>query len=266
MIETIGNKLDIVGCVIAFYYLKKVHTERTGDIISKSMVLFAAFYGLIKATRLFHPSKPLKPHVEAEWRSRVIGTVHATIITIGSILCFLEWTQYEGNDGWAYTNTEIYYYPEIFASIFGGFLQYDLMWLLLNKKENFDLASIVHHVLYLGITHYVLWGRFFGRPFAWLSFGELSTPFLHLRWFYAVLNRKENPWYHTFSILFALTFLFTRVLCYGLGLVDIWFAKDVWLKLPHGLHAVIFGVHLGYGLNLFWAQKVMGALLKRYKK
>lgn len=266
MLQIVSAKLDIVLCALGFHYLKNVHTKQTGDIITNSTLLFGLSYGLIKVTRLFHPPRYLNPHVEAEWRSRVIGTVHATIITVGSILCFLEWSQYEKNEGWAYTNTDIYYYPELFASIFGGYLQYDLIWLLWNKKDNFDLASIVHHVLYLAITHYVLWGRFFGRPFAWLSFGELSTPFLHLRWFCAVLDRKDSSWYSLLSILFAVTFLFTRVLCYGLGLVDIWISRDVWLQLPYGLHAVVLGVHLGYGLNLFWAQKVGSALLKRYKK
>lgn len=266
MLQTLSTKVDLIFCAICFHFLNKVHGERTADLITKSMAMFGFSYGLIKVTRLFHPIKELKEHVEAEWRSRVVGTMHATILTIGSILCFLEWSQYENNDGWAYTNTDKYYYPELFASIFGGFLQYDLLWLLWNKKKNFDLASIVHHVLYLAITHYVLWGRFFGRPFAWLSFGELSTPFLHLRWFYAVMNRKESSWYSLFSILFAVTFLFTRVVCYGLGIVDIWLAKDVLLELPRGLHGVILGVHLGYGLNLFWAQKVTAALLKRYKK
>jgi len=230
------------------------------------MAFFGMSYGLIRHTRIIHPSPgKLKAHEEAEWRSRVIGFIHAVILTIGSIFCFLEWP-YPANDGWSTTNPDVYYYPELFASIFVGYLQYDLLWLLWHKKENFDLASIVHHTLYIAITHYVLWGRFFIRPFAWLSLGELSTPFLHLRWFFAVLNQKQSKWYKLSSIFFVTSFLFTRVLCYGLGIVDIWLAREILLQLPHGLHCVILGIHCGYALNLFWAGKVFGALKKIVKK
>jgi hypothetical protein len=260
------QNLDLITCLTCFSYLVKLQPQRNADIITKSMAFFSFSYGLLKYTRILHPPKQLKAHIEAEWRSRVVSMIHAVVLIIGSILCFSEWKDLPGNDGWYTTNPDVYYYPEFFASIFAGFLQYDLLWLLWHKKENFDMASIVHHTLYIAITHYVLWGRFFCRPYAWLSLGELSTPFLHLRWFFAVLDWKESKYYTLFSILFATTFLFTRVICYGLGLVDIWQSKDAWVSLPYGLYAVIAGVHAGYVLNLLWAGKVIGGLKKHYIK
>lgn len=264
-LPVIGNKLDLIACVTCFSYLIGLQPQRNADLITKSMAFFSALYGLLKYTRFLHPpenAKQLKAHVEAEWRSRLVGLLHALVLIVGSILCFLEWPHYEGDEAYTVTNPDKYYNPEIFASIFAGYLQYDLLWLLWHKKENFDMASIIHHILYIAITHYVLWGRFFVKAYAWLSFGELSTPFLHLRWFFAVMDWKDNKWYTVSSIFFAITFLFTRVICYGLGLVDIWLSKSVWFQLPYGFHAVVFGVHLGYVLNLFWAGKVFGALTK----
>ena len=178
-------------------------------------------------------------------------------------MCFLEWPHYVSpSHAWHVENRqpETEYYPVLFASIFVGYLQYDFLWLLLHRKKNYDLGSMIHHSLYIAITHYVLHGYYFVRPFAWLAFCEISTPCLHLRWFYAVTNKKENPWYAFWSILFAATFLFSRVLCYGWGIVDIWRAKDILMTKPYGLYAVIVGIHLGYVLNLFWAQKVLSAL------
>ncbi len=257
---------DLIACSICVSYLTKLQEPQNADLITKSMILFGMSYGIIRHTRIFHPPpNKLKAHEEAEWRSRIVGTIHAVILTIGSIFCFREWPHYPENDAWTVTNPDVYYYPELFASIFAGYLQYDLFWLLWHKKENFDFASIVHHTLYIAITHYVLWGRFFARPFAWLSLGELSTPFLHVRWFFAVLNKKESKWYKLFSFLFVISFLFTRVLCYGLGLIDIWLAREILFQLPYGLYGVILGIHCGYALNLFWAGKVVSALKKIFK-
>ena len=266
MLQIITGNADAFICLSVCYYLLTLQPQRNVFVIVSSMAFFAFGYGFIKYTRLLHPTEILKPHVEAEWRSRVVGFVHAVILIFGSILCFSEWWIYPANDGWVVETPNIYYYPELFASIFVGFLQYDLLWLMKNRKENFDPATIAHHILYIAITHYVLWGRFFCRPFAWLSCGELSTPFLHLRWFLIVTNKKASKLYSIYSKLFAGTFLFTRVICFGLGLVDLWLAKKVWMELPYGLYAVIFGVHLGFTLNLFWGTKVLSALYKLHLK
>lgn len=266
MLGFIVDNLDTALCLGIFRYLTKLQPQQqNADIINKSMVIFAFSYGTIKYTRLFHPSKQLESHIEAEWRSRIVGMVHAIVLIIGSILCFSEWP-YRGDDAWVVKDPEVYYYPEIFASIFAGYLQYDLIWLIKNRKENFDLATIIHHLLYIPITHYVLWGRFFARPFAWLSVGELSTPFLHLRWFCIATDNKQSKLYSIYSNLFAITFLLTRVIGFGLGLVDLWLDRNIWLPLPVGLKFVILGVHMGFGLNLFWAKKVTNALFKHLKK
>ena len=230
------------------------------------MAAFGFIYILLTYTGIFKPPNQMKSHVKAEWRSRVVGLIHAIILVIGSLLSFSEWPHYPDNDGWTVTNPDVYYYPELFASIFVGYLQYDMIWLVKHRKENFDASTFVHHILYIAISHYVLWGRFFLIPFAWLSFGELSTPFLHLRWFLVVSDRKQSKWYSLYSNLFAVTFLFTRVFCFGLGLVDLWLSKHVWFDLPYGLYAVIVGVHLGFVLNLFWGTKVVSALIKHMKK
>lgn len=263
--ELLSRNVDTVACLTISSFLIKLQSQRNADVITKSMATFGLMYLLLTYTGIFGPSKQLKPHVEAEWRSRVVGFIHAVVLAIGSLLSFSEWPYYPDNDGWAVTNPDVYYYPELFASIFVGYLQYDMIWLLKHRKENFDAATFVHHILYIAISHYVLWGRFFIIPFAWLSFGELSTLFLHLRWFLVVLDRKQSKLYSLFSKLFAVTFLFTRVFCFGLGLLNMWLHRGVWLQLPYGLHAVTVGIHLGYALNLFWGMKVASALRKHMK-
>ena len=261
--------IEIIATVGVYAYLVNLQIPKIAFIITSSTLLFTGLYGVLRQTRFLHPANKVEPHIEAEWRSRIIGTVHAIILTIGSALCFLEWRHLlEPSHAWhvPVRSPENEYHPVLFASVFVGYLQYDFLWLIYHRKKNFDAGSMIHHALYIAITHYVLHGYYFVRLFAWLSFCEVSTPFLHLRWFCAVSNKKDSKWYTIWSLLFAATFLFSRVLCYGFGLIDIWYHRSYWLPLPYGLYSVIAGVHLGYVLNLFWAVKVISAAKKQMKK
>ena len=194
------------------------------------------------------------------------------MLTIGSLFCFYE--VFNGRlsleKAWK-CDAQRAMYTLKFASIFVGYLQYDLWWLLTHTDTNgnYDISSIIHHVLFISVTHFNAKGLYFVRCFAWLSFAELSTPFLHLRWFYIILQKKDSMGYFISSLLFALTFLFTRVLGYTLGLIDLWKAYPTWSAMTLledfnevGFYLVIFALHLGYVLNLFWSVKVVKALRK----
>lgn len=128
-----------------------------------------------------------------------------------------------------------------------------------------DAASAIHHTLFIAITHYVLWGWYFKQPYAWLSFAEVSTPFLHARWFLAVIGRKEGSAYTAASLLFASTFLATRVVGYILGIWDLWNCYALWKDAKWGLYAVVAGCHAGLLLNLFWSRAVIGAVVRAVK-
>ena len=128
------------------------------------------------------------------------------------------------------------------------------------------VGSLVHHTLFISITHYVLWGWYFKKPFAWLSFTELSTPFLHLRWMLAVLEQKHTTAYAAISFAFAITFLATRTVGYGLGIADLWRNRAMWLPAKTGLYFVIAGVHAGFALNLVWSAAVANNLRKALSK
>lgn len=220
----------------------------------------------------------------AEWRSRFLAIINALILIVGSALCFTEWVStYEpASEGWVKTlplecsnsskdNTCSCFtsYPLTFASLFVGYLQWDLCWLIWHRDTHYDVGSMIHHSVFIAVTQFVLLETYFRKPFAWLSFTELSTPFLHLRWILAATGMKENRLYFLASLGFALTFLSTRAVGYGLGLIDVWRNRESWGKIP-GLWAVVGGLHLGYLLNLFWSIKVGSALVrtvfKRTKK
>ena len=214
----------------------------------------------------------------AEWRSRILAITNALILIVGSGFCFTEWisTYDPPSEGWVMTlplqcsgneSTCSCFssYPITFASLFVGYLQWDLCWLIWHRDTHHDVGTMIHHAIFIGVTQFVLSDTYFRKPFAWLSFTELSTPFLHFRWILAATGRKDDPFYFWSSLGFALTFLSTRTVGYGLGLIDVWRNRESWEKIP-GLWGVVVGLHLAYLLNLFWSWKVGSALVRTLSK
>ena len=80
-----------------------------------------------------------------------------------------------------------------------------------------------------------------------------------------MLGRKEGL-YDAVSVAFALTFLLTRVLGYGVGITHLWMQRALWLPEWRGLVLPIAGVHAGFGLNLFWGRTVFPNLIKATRK
>ena len=244
----------------ALAYLTDQQESASARLIVSSTAAYTALYALLRATGLFQPAAgTISPGEMAEWRSRVGSTINAVVLIYGSLLCFSEWP-YAGAEG--FVSAHLWSHPVTFASIFAGYLHFDLCWVLWHQRSTPDVASIVHHSMFIAITHYVLWGWYFKQPYAWLSFAELSTPFLNGRWFLAVLGRKSGAAYTAMSLAFALTFLLTRVVGYSLGLYDLWMNYALWQNAKVGLKVVVAGCHMGLALNLFWSRAVVGALVK----
>jgi hypothetical protein len=213
----------------------------------------------------------------SEWRSRLLAIFNALILIVGSVLCFTEWvsTYAPESEGWVKTlplqcNDSIdgggdcscfSSHPVTYASLFVGYLQWDLCWLIWHRDTHPDGGSMIHHSIFIGVTQFVLSETYFRKPFAWLALTGLSTPFLHVRWILAATGQKSNGLYFWVSLGFALTFLSTRSVGYGLGLVDVWRNRTSWGVIS-GLWGVVAGLHLAYLLNLLWSFKVGSALVR----
>jgi len=128
--------------------------------------------------------------VAAEWRSRLLAIANALILIVGSGLCFTEWisTYVPESEGWVKTlplqcniTSNICScfssHPNTYASLFVGYLQWDLCWLIWHRDTHYDIGSMIHHSIFIGVTQFVLTETYFRKPFAWLSLTELSTPF-----------------------------------------------------------------------------------------
>ena len=251
----------LAACALGL--VTSIQEPAVARIIGGTSAAYAVWYALLRATGWLQPAAgSISPAEMAEWRERLSSTINAIIITVGSVLCFCEWP-YAGVEGWI--SAHLWSHPVTFASIFVGYLQYDLCWVLYHQRATPDVASIVHHSLFIAITHYVLYAWYFKQPYAWLSLAELSTPFLNGRWFLAVSDRKSGRAYSATSFAFAITFLVTRVLGYGWGIMDMWRCYAKWKGAHWGAYAVVAGCHAGFVLNVFWARGVVAALVRAVK-
>ena len=245
--------------------LTRLQEPACQQLVLGTTLIAGALYALMRFGGLGMPAAGRLSAVDAAaWRSRVLSTAHALVLIVGSLLCFSEWP-YSGAEGWISAPGR-WSHPVTFASIFVGYLQWDWLWCVWHLSSHKDYASVVHHSLFIAVAHSVLHGWYFKLPFAWLAFAELSTPFLNGRWFLAVLGRKEGGLYDAVSVAFALTFLLTRVLGYGIGIAHLWMQRALWLPEWRGLALSIAGVHAGFGLNLFWGASVGPNLVKAVRR
>lgn len=206
------------------------------------------------------PQKKLKRKDTVDWHSRVISSIHAVILCIGALGCYLEMQGVKREllvKGYAV-------YPDVFARIFLGYLLYDTSNMLVYFKYLGDPSAIAHHILFMLAAAYVLDQSIMAFPFIWLALGEISTPSVNLRWHLAVLDRKEGNLYLLNGLLLTFLFFTARVICYGAGLWHLWGLRDVWAgpKEPVTNYVLVALFCLGYLLNLYWMQAILKGAIK----
>lgn len=144
--------------------------------------------------------------------------------------------------------------PDVFARIFLGYLIYDLTAMITFYADLNDPSGLLHHALFAPCAAYVLAHSIMAFPFVWLSFCEVSTPFVNLRWHLAATNQKHGPLYLWNGVLMAALFFLARIVFYGAGLLHLIAVRDVWgaPEMPLGHKIVVSLFMVGYILNVYW--------------
>eukprot|EP00959_Pyramimonas_sp_CCMP1952_P310810 6504346-Pyramimonas_sp.AAC.1 len=149
-------------------------------------IVFASFWGFHLLFQFFRkasyafpfaPPRNLGYKDKVDWNGRLVSTVHAVAMVVGTLLALDESRAYSDEDclfGYGF-------YPATFASVFMGYLLYDSTYCWYYFKILKDWPSLVHHAIYLMVCGYVLHNMFFKFPFVWLMMGEISTPSVNLR-------------------------------------------------------------------------------------
>eukprot|EP00192_Tetraselmis_astigmatica_P018377 CAMPEP_0117647956 /NCGR_PEP_ID=MMETSP0804-20121206/126_1 /TAXON_ID=1074897 /ORGANISM="Tetraselmis astigmatica, Strain CCMP880" /LENGTH=245 /DNA_ID=CAMNT_0005453483 /DNA_START=137 /DNA_END=871 /DNA_ORIENTATION=+ len=225
------------------------------DIRSLDIALTAAWaagYAAVAVAKIGIPNAVSKTKAtKLEWDMRIVSNVHAVILLAGCLSTFIASLEYSDEEmvfGFAPG-------PDIYGRIFRSYLVYDFFMCAVFYSLLKDTGTLIHHVLFLIVATYALKNSLFKFQFAWLTAGELSTPFVNLRWQLAVTDRKDTLLYLWNGVCLALSFFVGRVLAYTFGLYHLLFGiRHVWVNAntPIGMYLTVAGLVAGYILNLYW--------------
>jgi len=197
---------------------------------------------------------------KVEWDLRIVSSVHALVLLAGSALVYVELRGVDAREmvfGYSF-------WSHLFAQIFRSYLVYDLTMVVRFYPLLKDIGSVIHHAIFLSVVGYCYKYSFFKYPFIWLTAGELSTPFVNLRWHLAERGQQRGAAYVANGVLLAATFFLSRVVLYGWGLAGLYRIRGAWVgrDTPLGLYVVTAGLVAGYLLNLYWFRLIARGLLK----
>ena len=174
-------------------------------------------------------------------------------------------------------------------SIFLSWLLYDLGHVTLSYPHLGGIDTIAHHVGFIFASAVCGAFRILPFPFAWLTVGELSSIALNVRWGLINTGRGDTSALRYAQTTFAVLFIATRIVLYGLGLY--YLLEQQWKLLlarqktpmespietplllapvahvPIWLLGTVCGLLVGgYGLNLVWLGKILHMATKPHEK
>lgn len=196
-------------------------------------------------------------------RSLFASTIHA----INCVVAVLAWNCVYSPDFWNPTRmflgvigTGDELMPYLILYSFGYFM-YDFI-VMIAYPETADWQSFVHHFT---VASSMVGGTYLNVAVPYMFFfliEELSTPFLNLKYF----ARNRPVAYHWFSVTFALTFLFSRMVCgSAIYLTLAYHAREGLALMPGTVEASAFCfmfacVTVTRALNLNWSRLILGKL------
>lgn len=170
-------------------------------------------------------------------------------------------------------------------------MSYDLGHVVAAYPQLGGIDTLLHHAAFFVAALVAGSQRAFNFAFGWLVLCEASTPFLNARWFYRTLKKRDSEKREsekkTMSVAlatlgirdpeklakvidvgFAVTFILTRVVGYGLGFTHS--LRGLWLGYyapiqPWAWRTMFSLVGIGGALNLLWASRIVAALLRKGK-
>lgn len=128
------------------------------------------------------------------------------------------------------------------------------------KLGSYD--TVLHHVAFLVCS--IIAGYYHLHPFmfAWLILGELSTPFLNLRWFLIKCGYGHTLLLVIVQFVFALLFFISRIALYSLGLT---YHIEIITRMPQyvptwATYTTFSATVVGFFLNIAWFVNIIRIL------
>lgn len=247
-----AHDLDAIICnVLAFELLFRVAKGILGAFIQLRFFVIP------------FTNEKAKAKIYEEGPSYVVSFLHACgicwIVMPGLIplLFSTPHVQYEAGDvhglGFAEAN-----------QIFISYLIHDLIHVLGSNVKAVDV--ILHHALFIACSCVAGYYERFYFAFVCLMTGELSSPFLNLRWFVLQTGRGGTRAMTYLNYMFAVTFFFARVVVYGGLLIHMFVHRKIIANVCfnfQGLWFVLACIGSGYVLNIVWFRKILRMATKK---
>jgi len=197
------NKDEMIYSSKIFYYVIPLYI-----FIRIFVFYFFEFVSRCYAKRYSPTYNGLSEKQKNDWTSKCTSVFHAILVTI---LCI------------PYTLTDIIYRKSNKDLAFGitkrrvdvllwtlAYLIYDSYMMIRVNRQQLSKEMILHHVVCISaflLGLYLNVGTVFMASFI---INEISTPFLHLRWFFSRMNMRDTLIATINNLTFALTYLVFR--------------------------------------------------------
>lgn len=201
----------------------------------------------------------IKPHEQQHHAQVVVSFLHAIVATVGAYQCIQSYDFTNLRQLGSLIVIEEPYYPELVAlrhfylEITLGYFFADLLIYCLDISA-YPALDIGHHIV--SIVAYVIGIYISAGSFIMIIFqtNEISTPFLHLRYFFLQWDMKEKLMYKLSEVTFVLLFIAARIVFNFYIMIGLWYGV---LTITAKYHPSIVGFLFLCG-NLYFAVQVSG--------
>ena len=242
--ESLVSKLDeiIIGTTIWFglMYLTDPLSYSIGAIIPT----FSKSYSQLDTMK------------KRNWRIRMVGFIHAIVISAMSLYVLVTVNElYEDKIFASHSNSEM------ILLVTSSFFLWDIITIV--YYGDFGAEFLVHAVASFLVFFFSFWpfAQYFGLVF--LLF-EMSTPFLHMNWFFDKMNMTGSVLQLINAVFFVLVFFSVR-LVFGLYFSLMFFMESYkhFEKLPIMISFYWIANLVMNTLNIYWFSLIMPAITSR---
>eukprot|EP00466_Bigelowiella_natans_P009045 jgi/Bigna1/37808/e_gw1.22.118.1 len=203
--------------------------------------------------------------MKSYWAASIVSTLHGFAITYWAFCAICEGNLWTSEDFFAHTPATTACCHVLLGYIFSDLL----LALYYGAQWPGNVANVIHHTITVYSFGDMCTNKFAHGMAVMVMLLEATTPFINFRWFLSELGMKDShpKLYLVNGLIMTIGWFILRIcFCAWIGL-RILMMRDQVKELGHlqlGTCIVTYGV--GYGLQVFWFNKIMRGAMKILRK
>ena len=225
---------------------------------SSFVVSWATYYGSRSVSAaLSKVYRGMASDEKAAWDTRVVSSVHATVLFVGAVWSLLSAVRAASEAGHEATFVRgANFLMETFMSISLGYFLQDFLVIVSVRGALWSVPDVLHHILSLAVILVCLSTQTFLFYVMWAMLGEASTPLLNLRYIFGKLGVAVP----VVDYLFVAAFFTSRPVNMIFNLAHAFAYYHTWSHLSAAYFQVAFGL-LFAALQFYWGYLVILGIL-----